>query len=238
MEEKLSGIVISGVNYGDNDKIINVLTLEKGLISLKSKGVMKAGAKLKFATEPFCFVEYIVSKKGSFRTLIGASLIDSFYPIRESVEKFYSASVMVEFAKKFLREEIIASDLFVSLLEGLKSLAYGTKNPIEITVKYLLSALKYTGYSLNLEGCYKCGCEIENKTFFVPLSGGFVCERCKEEGDMQINSSTLIALKEINKGSAVERENAVRCLRLINYYIVNKTEERLKTLEALIKMCN
>ena len=62
MEEKLSGIVLGGVNYGENDKIINVFTLEKGVVSAKIKGVKKAGAKLKFASEPFCFAEFVFFK--------------------------------------------------------------------------------------------------------------------------------------------------------------------------------
>ena len=64
MEEKLSGIVVGGVNYGESDKILNIFTLEKGMVSAKIKGVKKAGAKLKFASEPFCFAEYVFSKSG------------------------------------------------------------------------------------------------------------------------------------------------------------------------------
>jgi len=93
MEEKSSGIVVSSVSYGENDKILNIFTLDKGMISARIKGVKKAGAKLKFASEPFCFSEYVFLKSGEKRTVISASLIDSFYPIRESVEKFYSAGV-------------------------------------------------------------------------------------------------------------------------------------------------
>ena len=64
MEEKISGIVLGGISFGENDKILNIFTLEKGVISAKIKGVKKAGAKLKFASEPFCFAEFIFMKKG------------------------------------------------------------------------------------------------------------------------------------------------------------------------------
>ena len=45
MEEKLSGIVLGGVAFGENDKILNIYTLEQGVVSAKIKGVKKAGAK-------------------------------------------------------------------------------------------------------------------------------------------------------------------------------------------------
>ena len=53
MEEKASGIVLSAVNYGESDKILNIFTLEQGVVSAKIKGVKKAGAKLRFSAEPF-----------------------------------------------------------------------------------------------------------------------------------------------------------------------------------------
>ena len=113
MEEKLSGIVLGGINFGENDKILNVFTPELGVISAKIKGVKKAGAKLKFAAEPFCFAEFIFSKKGSMRTVIGASLIDSFYSLRLDLKKYFCAGSVVEYVKKFIQEGITSSELFI-----------------------------------------------------------------------------------------------------------------------------
>ena len=104
MEEKISGIVLSGVNYGESDRIINILT-PNGVVSAKMKSVKKAGAKLKFASEPFCFAEFVFSVGKSLRTVIGASLIDSFYPVRMDIKKLYSASSVLAFAKKFCKEK-------------------------------------------------------------------------------------------------------------------------------------
>ena len=69
MEEKLNGIVLSGVSFGENDKILNIFTLEKGTVSAIIKGVKKAGAKLKFASEPFCFAEFFMYRKSRSQQL-------------------------------------------------------------------------------------------------------------------------------------------------------------------------
>ena len=42
MEEKLSGIVLGGVAYGENDKILKIFSLEKGMVSARIKGVKQA----------------------------------------------------------------------------------------------------------------------------------------------------------------------------------------------------
>ena len=112
MEEKASGIVLGGVNFGENDKILNIFTLEQGVVSAKIKGVKKAGAKLKFASEPFCFAEFIFMKKGTMRTVKNASLIDSFYPVRENVVKYFCAGTVIEFIKRFYKEEMISEQTF------------------------------------------------------------------------------------------------------------------------------
>ena len=43
MEEKTSGIVLSGIGYGESDKIINVFTPDKGVVSAKMKSVKRQG---------------------------------------------------------------------------------------------------------------------------------------------------------------------------------------------------
>ena len=112
MEEKMSGIVLGGISFGENDKILKIFTLEQGVVSAKIKGVKKAGAKLKFASEPFCFAEFIFSKRGDMRTVIGASLIDSFYPVREDIVKYFASGTVLEFVKRFYKENIASKDAF------------------------------------------------------------------------------------------------------------------------------
>ena len=116
MEEILHGIVLGGVSYGENDKMLTIFTLSKGSISARIKGVKKAGAKLKFASEPFCFAEFVFSTTGERRTVIGASLVDSFYPIRNDLKTLYLASACVEFVRRFSKESIVSEPQFTALV--------------------------------------------------------------------------------------------------------------------------
>lgn len=237
MEEKLSGIVLGGVSYGENDKILSVFTPEKGTVSAGIKGVKKAGAKLKFASEPFCFAEFLFSVKGSRRTVTGASLIDSFYPIRESIEKFFCAGTVTEFIKRFVKEEISAPETFVLTADSLKKLAYGDEPPKSVTVKFLLEALSQVGYGLNLNGCLRCGCEeINGRVFFECYSGGFTCEECRSDSCREINGITYRALVKAEKGEVLDIAEADFALRLLDFYISNKADEKINSLKELIKL--
>ena len=236
MEEKFKGLVVSAINYGENDKILTVFTLEHGTLTVKIKGVKKAGAKLKFASEPFCFAEFVVVKKADKMTVKSASLIDSFYPIRENIERFFAGGTILEFIRKFNKENMESGDLFMLTLKSLESLAYGDENPKSVCVKFLISALKFSGFGLNFIGCAECETMPKGRVFFDYSTGAFYCENCKEDGFREINFLTFLALQKADSGEVLLGEESDFSLRLINFYLINKAEERLKSLDELIKL--
>ena len=87
MEEKVRAVVLRGVDYKDNDKILTLFSLESGLITAAIRGVKKAGAKLKFAAQPFCFCEYVLSVKGDRRSVTSAEIIDRERKLLEELRK-------------------------------------------------------------------------------------------------------------------------------------------------------
>ncbi len=236
MEEKFKGILLYGVPYGENDKILSVFTLEKGLVSAKIKGVKKAGAKLKFAAEPFCFAEYLFSKTGAKRVVTGASLIDSFYPIRENVYKLYSASLAVEFVRKFVKEGIISEEIFLLLVDSLKKLAYVDVPAKCVAVRFLLSALSLSGYGLDLKNCAVCKSDIKGRAFFNPDTGNFYCENCFDGRGREIDVKTLNSLIKISNGEILDDNECVRPLKLLSFYVNYKTEENLSALKMLLEL--
>ena len=237
MEEKLSGIVLGGVPFSENDKILTIFTLEKGVVSAKIKGVKKAGAKLKFASEPFCFAEFIISKKGSFNTVIGASLIDSFYPVREDIVKYFCAGAVIEFIKRFYREDIASAETFLSCVNTLKEIAYGDENPKIVLIRFLLSALEVAGYALTESRCFGCFGEINGRVFFDYRRGAFFCKRCFDGVGREINFITYKTLNEIGKGGTnFINEGIDKAIRLLDYYIENRAEESINSLKELAKM--
>lgn len=236
MEEKLSGIVLGGVSFGENDKILNVFTLEKGVISAKIKGVKKAGAKLKFASEPFCFAEFVFSVKGNMRTVIGASLIDSFYPLREDIHKYFAGGVVLEFVRRFYRENIAPENAFFHTINTLKKLSYGDELYIDELIRFLVLALKDVGFALHVDGICECGNLIDGRTFFDYRSGIFTCEKCFDGVGREVNNQTLKALTAVNEGNFAPMEFKVKALKLLRYYLENRAEEKINSLEELIKI--
>ena len=236
MEEKLTGLIIAKTEYGENDRIVKIFTLEKGTVSATLKGVKRAGAKLKFASEPFCFAEFTFSERAGRRTVTGASLTDSFYPVREDVVKFFAGGTILEFIRRFAKEDITSPKLFFAAIDGLKELAYGKSSPRFILCRFLLSALTIIGYAINTDGCFSCGKDMTGRVFFDPFSGGFLCADCFHGEGREINAATYFALKKIAEGKSVTDEEVIFALRLLDFYIKTKTEEKLNSMQELLKL--
>ncbi len=236
MEEKESGIVLGAINFSENDKILNVFTLGKGVVCAKIKGVKKAGAKLKFAAEPFCFAEYIFSKTADKRTVIGASLIDSFYPIRENIHKYFCAGTVVEFIRHFYKEEVVDEQEFLLTVNALKEIAY-TENHLTALVKFLTLALENFGYKITLDGCFECQNDIDGRIFFDYRNGAFLCENCFNGEGREVSIVTFRAMQKAMQNQLFDSdEGAKKALKLLDYYITNRAEENLNSLKELTKI--
>ena len=72
--------------------------------------------------------------------------------------------------------------------------------------------------------------------FFDYRFGAFLCENCRKDSGREINLSTYVALKNISEGVTPDIDDAVRGLKLLDYYLSNKCEENSASLKELIRM--
>ncbi|MBQ7164537.1 MAG: DNA repair protein RecO [Clostridia bacterium] len=241
MEEKLKAVVLRAVDYKDNDKILTLFSLENGVVSAAIRGVKKANAKLKFAAQPFCFCEYVLSKKGDRRSVVSADIIESFYPIREDIVRFYAGAVALEYVNAFVQEEMESEEAFLLLLSFLRALCYSSASPRALLVKFLIEALSLSGYELSVHYCIKCRKSVINRAFFDFDAGGAVCEDCREGADVEINPATLSLLSAADGASfdditsfdfplMIER----KAIKLLSYYALVKAGVTLKSVNDLL----
>ena len=224
MEDKVNAIVLSAVSYGENDKILTLFTLEKGVKSAKIKGVKKAGAKLKFASEPFCFSEYVLSVRGEYSSVINASMHDSFYSLREDVKKYYSASAVMEFIKRNCPEGVESKSLFFLTAKTLEELTYST-DTLPVMVNFMVQALKEIGYGVLFDGCGSCGGEIGSRAFFDFTDGNAYCLDCAPESATEISVHTYNVLKKVSLGEKVtDAVYLKRAYKLLLHYLTLKTD--------------
>ena len=178
MEEKASGIVLSAVNYGESDKILNIFTLEQGVVSAKIKGVKKAGAKLRFSAEPFCFAEFTLARRGGMATVAGCAQKESFFGLREDISRLALAQYFCELAGVLAPEESPAEEYLRLMLNALYFLSKNARPPLLLKTVVEMRMMSFSGYMPDLLYCQGCGCYEADTMLFLPRSGHLLCAKC------------------------------------------------------------
>lgn len=199
MELKVKAIVISSKDSGDKDKVVTLFCLEKGILQAKLKSVKAANAKLKFAKEPFCFAEFILTSKNGFFTVVSAESIDTFYSISQNYQKFIEGAEILKIVKQIALDGTENNKLFVDTLQSLKILAYDDVQQNLVLVKFLLNLFYNEGYEISHYKCTNCGCKLGESRFLDLTSGEVVCASCKTDYCLRITFGQSSLLRVVSQ---------------------------------------
>lgn len=233
MEEiKIKGIVLNSRDYKDKDKLVEIFSLELGKIFASLKGCKSPSSKLKFAYQPFCFAEFILSKQKDNYVIINATLLDSFYEITTSPTAFINGSLILELTSLSSFGEDTYYKTFVNILSALKGICYDNIMPEIVTIKFCLSLLQQIGYSLNFSGCNNCKMQFNNDIFLDLDSGEFLCNNCKTQNADKItkvayNNMRIIDNTNFDKLNTLRLKDNIG--REILILLINNFEFRFST---------
>lgn len=244
MDIVVNAIVIKTVDYKDNDKILTLYSLEKGKLTAGIKGVKKAGAKLKFAAEPFCFAEYVLAEKNSRYTVTNASYIDAFYNLRLDVLKYYASACIIDVINSLTEEGVVEPLIFQLTLNATKNVAY-QKNEKQSLALFLYKISDYLGYGVSNLNCHCCNDKITNRVFFRYSDAAFSCENCRTENFSEITVDTYDCLTEISKLNFDNVTDVTlpdvkinKLLKFLFFYLSVKTDTKLKSANSFIEYLN
>ncbi len=231
--------MLRATDYKENDKIVTLLTAERGKLTAVLRGVRKNGAKLKFAAQPFCFAEYVLAEKSGRNTVTAVTQADGFYELREDIVAFYAASAVCEVCDVIQPEGDGATDLFFLAIRALRDMCTG--NVTGALVGFLWKALAVAGYALSCDVCANCGAELgegdgeERKIFFDFPSGTFTCGACKKGAG--VSPTTLYILRKADGTDCPGMETddgKKRAIKLLSRYFTFRTEEPIHSLAELL----
>ncbi len=229
-------LVLRAVDYLENDKILTLLTAERGKLTAGIKGVKKAGAKLKFAAQPFCLAEYILAERSGRFTVIQASECESYYDLRTDITRYYAACTVCEAALALSYEGGEDGDgLFVDCVNALSQLC--VRDPSAVLIKFLFDVLKKSGYGITLGACPVCGESLEGneKLRFDMSAGAFTCWDCSNgAGVSGVTYASILAANKMTEGATADGNK--RALRLLKEYVTYKTDAKLNSLQEYINL--
>ncbi len=212
--DSFEGIVLTETNYSESSKILNVLTNDRGVIGVMSKGCRNVKSKLRGVSRKLVYGTFhVYYKENGLSTLIGVDLINSFSKTMMDLEKISFSSYLLDLSYQVVKqndaEEIfqLLKDTLIKIEEGLDPLALS--NILE------LKLLDFLGVSPSIDACSICGSDKAIITLSAD-SGGYVCRNCfsnegyvSEKTIKMIRMYYYVDIKSISKldvSSGVSRE--------------------------------
>ena len=226
-EVKVTGLVLKAIDYKEKDKLITIFTVELGIISCVLKGVMGAKAKLKFASLPFCFAEFVLAEKNGFFTVTECSQIESFYNVVTDYNKSLFGFFMLELTCIIMRYNEPDEHWFVLLLNYLKELCYGKTNVYVLGAKFILETLKKCGYQIDTKVCDTCGLNFLGDVYLDFETGELKCETCYTPNSSKLSKQEFNSLKIIDS-TEIEKLNTVKLNDLILQSLITNLKKNLE----------
>ena len=206
MQLKTKGIVLSETPYSETSKILNVLTIDYGLIGIISKGCKNLKNKLRGVSNKMNYCEYTINyKEKGLSTLIEGTTINSFKNIYVDMKKATYAFYLMDLVSQVLKENN-NKEIFNLLVPSLVKINDGL-SPELISNIVEIKLLDYLGVSLNLDECVLCG--NNNDLITIDLaSGGVICKNCYNDGYIMNNKAlrlmSLLKKVDISKLEKLE----------------------------------
>lgn len=181
---KIKGIVVNSAQWGDNDKMLTVLTREKGVISVAAKGVKSLKNKNSSAVQPLCYSEFVLSYRGEAYSLSSAEVIEGFYALREDVLLLAYGVYFAQLAAFVVGRNNLAEDEVRLLLNSLYMLCKDKDRMEIIKCAFELKICEYAGFAPYVESC-SCG---EEGIYFDVAQGEVVCPLHKTQSSKKIST--------------------------------------------------
>ncbi len=196
---KVEGIVLRTVDYGESHIIVHLLTKEAGRMAFMARGAKKPKSQLASSAQLFIHGTYLYKGSGGkgIKTLIQAEVEQSFRSIRSDILKTAYATYMMELMEKLIDENSSNPALFRLLHEMLLRMEEG-KDPEVLVRMFDLKMTDVAGIRPELDACTSCG--RTEGTFHFSVSGaGFLCDQCfhKDPYRLRISKKTVQLLRTL-----------------------------------------
>jgi len=177
---KTEALILKTFPYRETSLIVRFFSKDIGRYSFVAKGIKRGKKHFSINFEPFSHfsLTLYLKENSDLATLKEAHLIDSFYYLRQSLEKIAISSLFFEIIDKSTISTTENDSLFDLSLLFLKQLR-NSQQILSWSSFCLFKVIEILGFRPNLSFCMLCPKKnITAPFYFAPSQGRFICENC------------------------------------------------------------
>ena len=193
MAERITvhGLCVRETEIGEADKIITLVTMEYGRLSVSGKGVKSLKSRHMAATQPFAYSLFTLRKSKKYYYIEESELIECFWQVRGDIEKLSLAAYICDVCADVSVEGEADPELLRLTLNSLFAVNKGVQTE-KVKAAFELRCAEVIGFCPDLTVCGACGCELSGDSYIDIMNGRLLCRDCKPrvEREEELEGST------------------------------------------------
>lgn len=194
------GLVLRETVTRDADKILTVLTPDRGRLSVIARGARRKGSRVAAACQLLAYSEMTLYEKGRWTMLDAADTIELFDGLRQDLTALSLAAYFAELTEAV--SDGSGGDVLALLLNALYALSALKKPPQLVKPAFQFRLMALAGYEPMADGCALCGAPQPENPMLDVVHGVVHCGKCREKGGLSLplTASGLAALRYVLYG--------------------------------------
>ncbi len=189
-------IVLKITKTGESDRLLMLLSRERGIIKAFAKAANRPKNKLHMSTNLFCYGTFTFYE-GKAIKIEECDLNETFFGLQNDISKLALAQYFSELMIETAPVETEANNYLRLLLNSLFFLANDKKDKAVLKAVFELRLSSLIGYMPSLVACKECG-EFETEDmFWSPFNGELYCNACKGAGTNKYPLEVITAMRHI-----------------------------------------
>jgi len=252
LNQRIKGLSLKVGPLGENDRLLTILSEEKGISRLAIPGARKPKSRLG-ATSPFNFLDLHIVGKKNLKRVTQIKILKSYGDLGKSIETLSAAQAISELIMIMVGNEDPQKDLLKLVLIHLDRLndlykkEFDSLEALAISVQSCMHLLTLGGYCLPLQNCCHSGSRL------IPPIGewSWKCSFIPEEGfaigtipnaNTELNPSELALLQRLLQGKLPFHSNGkllgpknvwLKLLKIVEAWIETHLQRRITSLQMI-----
>ena len=191
------GLVLRETDTRDADKILTVLTPDRGKLAVIARGARRKGSRVAAACQLLAYSEMTLYERGQWTMLDAANTIELFAGLRQDLTALSLAAYFAELTEAVA--DGCGGDVLPLLLNALYALSALRKPPQLVKPAFELRLMALSGFEPLADGCAVCGRPEPEDPVLDAVHGVVCCAACREKGGlaMPLSPAALAALRHV-----------------------------------------